>query len=83
MNDAMLLRILEELVKPLGHMDVHCSVDELVSSYNALLGAAKANHPDVALLNALEPLERGNINAGPFLALLAQLRIILEYLQER
>lgn len=83
MNDAMLIRIIEELSKPLGHMDVHCSVDELASSYNALLASAKTNHPDVALLNALGPLERNDINAGPFLALLAQLRIILEYLQER
>jgi hypothetical protein len=82
-NDALLLQIIEEMSKPLAHMDVHCSTDEVVSSYNALLGAAQANHPDVPLLNALQPLPQNSINAGPMVALFAQLRIILEYLQER
>jgi hypothetical protein len=82
-NDDVLLRIIEEMSKPLAHMDVHCSTDEIVSSYNALLGAAQANHPDVPLLTALAPLEHNSINAGPMLALFAQLRIILEYLQAR
>ncbi|MCW3097655.1 MAG: hypothetical protein JWL77_3273 [Chthonomonadaceae bacterium] len=82
-NDDVLLRIIEEISKPLAQMDVHCSTDEILSSYNALLGAAQANHPDVSLLAALEPLPLNGINAGPMLALLAQLRIILEYLQPR
>ena len=82
-NDAALVRIIEEMSKPLAHLDVHCSTDEILSSYNALLGAAQANHPDVPLLMALQPLPQNSINAGPMLALLAQLRIILEYLQAR
>jgi hypothetical protein len=82
-NDVVLLRIIEEMSKPLTQMDVHCSTDEIISSYNALLGAAQANHPDVPLLMALEPVPPPSINAGPMLALLSQLRIILESLQER
>lgn len=82
-NDDVLIRIIEEMSKPLAQLDVHCSTDEIVSSYNALLGATQANHPDVPLLTALQPLQQNSINAGPMLALLAQLRIILEYLQVR
>ena len=83
MNDAILIRIIEEMSKPLVDLDGHCSADEMISSYNALLGAAQANHPDVPFLTAMEPLAQKSINSGPLLALLAQLRIVLEYLQER
>lgn len=83
MNDAVLIRILEEMSKPLVDMDGHCSADEMISSYNALLGAAQANHSDVPFLAAMEPIQQKNVNSGPLLALLAQLRIVLEYLQER
>ena len=83
LNDVVLIRIIEEMSKPLADLNGHCSADEMISSYNALLGAAQANHPDVPFLNTMEPLPQKGINSGPLLALLAQLRIILEYLQER
>jgi len=83
MNDAILIRIIEEMSKPLVDLDGHCSADEMVPSYNALLGAAQANHPDVPFLNAMAPIQQKSVNSGPLLALLAQLRIVLEYLQER
>jgi len=83
MNDAILIRIIEEMSKPLADLDGHCSADEMVPSYNALLGAAQANHPDVPFLTAMTPIPQKSVNSGPLLALLAQLRIVLEYLQER
>ncbi|MCW3054818.1 MAG: hypothetical protein JWN14_3988 [Chthonomonadales bacterium] len=83
MSDAILVRIIEEMTKPLSDLNGHCSADEMVPSYNALLGAAQANHPDVPFLNAMEPIPQKSINSGPLLALFAQLRIVLEYLQER
>lgn len=83
MTDAILIRIIEEMSKPLSDLNGHCSADEMISSYNALLGAAQANHPDVPFLTAMEPIAQKSVNSGPLLALFAQLRIILEYLQER
>ena len=65
MNDVVLIRIIEEMSKPLANLDPHCSADEMVSSYNALLGAAQANHPDVPFLNTMEPLQQKSINAAP------------------
>ncbi len=82
MNDALLLRLIGAMTKPLTHVDGHCSVDEIIPSYNALLTEAKANHPDVTFLANISPLKQNSINAGPMLALLAQLQIVLEYLQE-
>jgi hypothetical protein len=88
MSDTVLVRMIEEMTKPLAQADPYCPADAMISSYNAVLGAVKANHPDVPLLAALEPLQQNGVNSGhnsvntgPMLALLAQLCIILEALQ--
>jgi hypothetical protein len=82
MTDRFLLQLTEEIVKPLSNSDGNSPCTELVPSYNAILTTARTNHPDDPFLSILSPIAKDSfINAATILALLAQLRIVLESLQ--
>jgi hypothetical protein len=86
MTDTTIIRIAEETSRALedAHPFSQCLL--LVPSYNALLQAAKANHPDDPFLRVLTTLsangEVNSISVAELRALLGQLRIALESMQE-
>ena len=82
MTDPFLLQLTEEIVKALKESDGNSPCTEMVPSYNAILNVAQTNHPNHPFLSLLPPIEKDRfINVAVLLALLAQLRIILESLQ--
>ncbi len=82
MTDQVLLRLIEEIVKPLSDCGGNSPCTELVPSYNAILSTAKTNHPNDLFLNVLLPIEKDSfINVATLLALVAQIRIVLESIE--
>lgn len=82
MTDNVLLLMIEEITKPLskGEGDSPCA--EMIPSYNAILSAAKGNHPEDLFLGNLLPIDKGGfVNVSQLLALFALLRFVLEWLQ--
>lgn len=86
MKDATIVRMLEETCSMLKHVDAYVSCTHLVPSYNALLTAAKANHPNDPFLSALSLLPTNSNEKGcgssEIRVLFAQMRIALESFQE-
>ena len=85
MNDAIIIRMATETIQHLRHAIPVSSCPYMVPSYNALVTAARANHPDDTFLKALEPLpttgdDRDCISIAEITALFAQLAIALESL---
>src|ERR1700675_3444461 len=84
MNDETILRMVEETCKVLSRLDFFVSGKHFVPSYNALLQAAKENHPDDRFLGVLPILGLGDgdeIHVPQMSVLFAQLRVALESLQ--
>jgi hypothetical protein len=96
MKDAVIIRMLQEACTALEGVSFPVTTPHLVPSYNALLAAAKANHPTDPFLSALTNLEvlppvrnengkfRREDAVGPeeMRVLFGQLRVVLESLQE-
>ena len=85
MNDAIIIRMAAETIQHLRHAIPVSSCPYMVPSYNALVTAARANHPDDVFLKALTPLpttgdDRDCISIAEITALFAQLAIALESL---
>ena len=75
-----------ETIQHLRHAIPVSSCPYMVPSYNALVSAASANHPDDAFLKVLTPIpttgdDRDSISIAEITALFAQLVIALESLQ--
>jgi len=84
MTDETILRMVEETCKVLSRTDSFVSARHLTPSYDALLQAAKENHPDDRFLGILPTLgfgEGDEITSSQMNVLLAQLRVALESLQ--
>ena len=82
MTDQFLLQLTEEIVKPLSESDGNSPCTEMVPSYNAILNTAQFNHPNHPFLSLLSPIEKDRfVNVAVLMALLAQIRIVLESLQ--
>jgi hypothetical protein len=96
MTDALIIRLVDETSKVLARMEFFQSCDHLIPSYNALVQAAQANHPNDPYLQTAFPVlqpgedkgrhekhEHGKEVSPPLLRVLfTQLRIILEAMQE-
>jgi len=82
MRDETIIRMLEDACTALEGVTFPTKTPNLVPSYNALLVAARANHPDDPFLGALSNIE--NKDAGPeeMRVLFGQLRIVLESYEE-
>jgi hypothetical protein len=83
MTDTTILRIIQESCELFsGVPGQMCS--HLAPSYNALLAAALANHPDDPFLSALRPIDferaGGHVECEELRIMLVQLRIALEAL---
>jgi hypothetical protein len=85
MTDAIIIRMAEETSKYLGDAHPFDRSTTMVGPYNALIQAARANHPDDTFLSVLS-LAVTDEERGPTIAemraLLAQLRIALESLRQ-
>ncbi len=85
MKDETILKIAEETEKVLKRMEFHEPCDQLLPSYNALLTAARENHPEDGFIQALQPIEdvsaKGK-NKNQLQILFSQLRIALAALAE-
>ena len=57
MKDITLVRMLDEARKGLEGVNFPARTPHLLPAYNALLMAARANHPEDVFLQALEPIE--------------------------
>ncbi len=79
MNDELLIRLLEDTCRKLEKIKFPVETPHLAPTYNALLGAAKANHPGHPYLGFLELLP-AEAQPGPeeLSILFGQLRIVLE-----
>lgn len=84
MKDETIIRIITESAEVLSKVHFPVEYQYLHHSYNALLRAAKTNHPQDAFLGVLPEVENGTGGvSGPEMGVLfAQLRIALESLQE-
>lgn len=84
MTDATILKMLEEASAAVSRMKYWMPGGNLVPSYNALLQAAKTNHPQDRFLQSLRPLSGGNdpyaINPPQLQVLFGQLRLVIETL---
>jgi hypothetical protein len=80
MNDTILLKLIHETIGHLKHAISVSPALQLIPSYNAVLAAAKTNHPDHPFLKVLEPLEPNGelISIAEMSALFAQIGIVLE-----
>ena len=86
MKDEYILRMIAETCKTLSDMHWSTECRHLHGPYNALLQAAKANHPNDPFLSALPQLVRQMndegreeaINSSEMNILFTQLRIALE-----
>jgi hypothetical protein len=86
-TDETIIRMAEEASQALSEVDGHIQCNYLMPSYNAMLQAAKANHPNDPFLSALIPLElisdrKFYVSGAELRVLLGQLRIALESLHE-
>src|SRR5262249_47618957 len=85
MTDETILRMVEETCKVLSRTDSYVSAKHLAPSYDALLQAARGNHPADRFLGVLPTLGFGTgdeITAPQMNVLFAQLRVALESLQQ-
>jgi len=83
MEDKLILKLAEETVSILADMEFHEPCDKVGASYNALLAAAKKNHPDDTFLAAMLPVEGGMEGGKHQLQILfTQLRIVMDALQQ-
>lgn len=97
MTDTLILRLVDETCKVLARMEFFNPCTYLIPSYNALVQAAQANHPDDPYLNTAFPLlqpggtvarsekhheDADAVNPPQLRILFTQLRIILESLQD-
>ncbi|MBW3622105.1 MAG: hypothetical protein KY468_01690 [Armatimonadetes bacterium] len=82
MTDEMILRMADETVQILSKAPWHLDCKHLLPTYNAMLVAARDNHPDDSFLGALVPINpnNGDVNAPILTVLFAQLRMALESL---
>jgi hypothetical protein len=84
MNDKGIILMAHETCKVLSNVPWHVTCNYLVPSYNALLQAAKANHPDdpfIGVLSSVQLNEDDGLNGPQMNILFTQLRIALESLQ--
>jgi hypothetical protein len=86
MNDTTIIRMATETIQHLRHAIPVSPCPYMVPSYNALVSAAQANHPDDTFLKVLAPLpttgdDRDCISIAEITALFAQLAVALESLQ--
>jgi hypothetical protein len=85
MNDATILRMATETIQHLRQAIPVSACPHMVPSYNALVRAAQANHPEDVFLKILTPIsttgdDRDSISIAEITALFAQLAIALESL---
>jgi hypothetical protein len=81
MTDKAILSMANQTSEILSEAPWHVDCKALLPSYNALLTAAKENHPEDSFLRALtslDPNQEGDVNAPVLSVLLAQLRMALE-----
>jgi hypothetical protein len=84
MTDDVLILMTAETSAMFADVDGYVPCRHLVPSYNALLLAARDNHPNDPFLRALTPIEPDSeANALAMKVLFAQLRIALESFQPR
>ncbi len=85
MKDTTIVRIAEETSNALSEIDAEWELKRVIPSYNALLQAAKANHPSDPFLSTLSHIQldkdEDGISVGELRILFAQLRIALESLE--
>jgi Pentapeptide repeats (8 copies) len=87
MNDETIIRLVEETCRVLAKMEFPQSCSHLQPSYNTLVEAAKANHPEDLFLRTLPtipyvPYEGKGVAPQEMHILFTQLRIALEALQD-
>ena len=82
MRDEVIIRMLEDACTTLEGASFPVRTPNLVPAYNALLAAAKANHPGDAFLGTLGAIEPGESGPEEMRVLFGQLRIVLESLGE-
>ena len=58
MRDEVIIRMLQEASHGLKEVSFPVTTPHLIPSYNALLAAAKVNHPTDPFLSVLSPIER-------------------------
>ncbi|MGC4045632.1 MAG: hypothetical protein QM758_17715 [Armatimonas sp.] len=80
MKDTILLQLIQATIGHLKHAVSVSPALQLIPSYNAVLSAAKANHPEDTFLKVLLPLEPSGemISIAEMTALFAQIGIVLE-----
>ena len=86
LSDDTILRMADETGKILSQSPWHVDCKALLPTYNAMLIAARENHPEDAFLEALRPFDpsnHGDINAPVLTILFAQLRMALESLRDQ
>ena len=81
MKDQTIVRLAEETTSLLRKVLPGDNAKNVIPSYNALLAAAKANHPNDPFLSTLTPIERSD-SAVDLAILFSQLRIAVEALNE-
>lgn len=85
MKDSVILEMLEESGRVLNRMEFFEPCKHIVPTYNALLLAARENHPEEPFLQALPTVEPGggedSVNPRTLALLCGQLRIALASLQ--
>lgn len=84
MKDATIIRMAEETAVALRDAHAFQETTHMAPTYNAMLQAARANHPDDLFLNTLVAIntDSDGISIAELRALLAQLRIALESLKD-
>jgi len=82
MKDEILVRLVQDACQKLEHVHFPVATPHLVPIYDALLAAAKANHPGDPYLSLLPALADGETGPEEMRVLLGQLRILLEALQD-
>ncbi|MCC6444191.1 MAG: hypothetical protein IT210_12150 [Armatimonadetes bacterium] len=84
MKDEVILRIADETCQVLKRMEFFEPCGYVLPTYNALLQAAKSNHPEDPFLQTLSPIPVDSANGGEGAGvrqlhiLMTQLRIALE-----
>ena len=82
MKDETVLRLVQDASQKLEHVRFPVTTPNLIPVYNALLAAAKANHPGDSFLALLPALTEGETGPEEMRVLLGQLRIVLEALHD-
>jgi hypothetical protein len=84
MKDKAIVEIATETCRVLSDAPWHLETKYLLPSYNALMEAARANHPQDPFLRTLASVEASGeeVNAPQMNILFTQLRIAVESLQE-